>query len=194
MARAANQKLKILYILKLLEQSDETHVVTMKAILGELASHGIRAERKRIYDDLGALRDFGYPVTVRRGRMAGYYLSEKGTDGLLSVSGWERKEVSAPSRERERYERFSGDTKVELSCEEGMAAVIQKELGEAVSIREKPGKKAGGKVLRLRVNPGEAFYGWLAGFGCQVRLNTPPALIKGYRKYLKEIRNLYKSE
>ena len=38
MARAANQKLKILYILKLLEHSDETHVVTMREILAELAA------------------------------------------------------------------------------------------------------------------------------------------------------------
>ena len=217
MARTANQKLKILYVLKLLETSDETHVVTMKEILEELARHGIRAERKRIYDDLDALREFGYSIVGKRGRMAGYYLESR--EGLPTFPETEKaacavsredaesvgKNVGAEAKvsgETERadrrqvktadYEWLSGDTKVELLCEEKMAAFILEELGENGSIREKASRKTGSAVLKFRVKQSREFYGWLARFGCRVRVNSPSFIIREYRKYLKEIRNMYK--
>ena len=77
MAKPGNQKLKILYIIRLLEESDEEHVVTTRDILEELESRGIPAERKGIYDDLEALRAFGFSIIGKRGRSAGYYLEDK---------------------------------------------------------------------------------------------------------------------
>ncbi len=217
MARTANQKLKILYVLKLLETSDETHVITMKEILEELARHGIRAERKRIYDDLDALREFGYSIIGKRGRMAGYYLeSREGLPafpkmektaravlrqdaGKMKKDVWKGAEVPEETEKADRrqmktaeYEWLSGDTKVELLCEDKMAAFILEELGENSSIREKASKKAGSAVLKLRVKQSREFYGWLARFGCRVRVNGPSFIIREYRKYLKEIRNMYK--
>lgn len=189
MARAANQKLKILYILKLLEQSDETHAVTMKEILGELSAHGIQAERKRIYDDLDALRRFGYPIVAKRGRMAGYYLAGEAPDA--AGDGTEHGRTAAGE---EPGWLLSGDTKVELCCEEETAEEIVKKLGGRSPVRAKAGKKPGTAALKLKVNAGGEFYGWLAGFGCRVRIVGPPAVIKDYRRYLKEIRNLYKTE
>ena len=63
MARGVNQKLKILYLMKIfLERTDETHSLTMPQILAALESYGIQAERKSIYSDLESLRVFGLDI------------------------------------------------------------------------------------------------------------------------------------
>lgn len=75
MAKSANQKLKLFYILSLLEEeSDEEHPVSMKHILASLERNGIQAERKSIYSDLEALRALGFGVEYESG---GYYLSTR---------------------------------------------------------------------------------------------------------------------
>ncbi len=63
MAKSGNQKLKILYLMKIfLEKTDEMHSITMSAIINELKSYGINAERKSIYDDIEALRTYGIDI------------------------------------------------------------------------------------------------------------------------------------
>lgn len=63
MARGINQKLKLLYLKQFFEErTDEEHPATMPEILAYLKAHGVDAERKSIYDDLGALSDFGMDV------------------------------------------------------------------------------------------------------------------------------------
>ena len=60
MARSAGQKLKLLYIIRLLtENTDENHPVSTANIIAYLESNGIRSERKSIYDDIEKLCDFG---------------------------------------------------------------------------------------------------------------------------------------
>lgn len=59
----ANQKLKQLYLMKvLLENTDETHSMTMPDIISTLNSYDITAERKSIYDDIEALRLYGMDI------------------------------------------------------------------------------------------------------------------------------------
>lgn len=78
MAKSANQKLKLLYITKLLMQhSDENHPVKMEQILEELSRNGISAERKSIYDDMESLRVFGLDVMQVKGKNGGYYIGER---------------------------------------------------------------------------------------------------------------------
>ena len=78
MPRSANQKLKLLVLLRFLQrQSDEKHPVTMARMIEELARWDIPAERKSLYDDLEALRSFGADVITVRGRSPGYYLGER---------------------------------------------------------------------------------------------------------------------
>ena len=49
MAKSGNQKLKLLYLVKILtEQSDEEHCLGAQALIDGLAEYGIRAERKKI--------------------------------------------------------------------------------------------------------------------------------------------------
>lgn len=76
MAKGANQKKKLFYILELLTQeSDEIHPVTTERIIEYLAGNGISAERKSIYDDAHALQELGYDV-ISCGRR-GYYLGAR---------------------------------------------------------------------------------------------------------------------
>ncbi|NCB73700.1 MAG: WYL domain-containing protein [Clostridia bacterium] len=78
MPKSPNQKLKLLYIMKLLlERSDERHPVTMNEIIANLESNSISAERKSIYDDLESLRLFGLDVNQQRGANGGYYIANR---------------------------------------------------------------------------------------------------------------------
>ena len=63
MAKGANQKLKILYLMKILmERTDETHSITMPEIISALEAYGVSAERKSIYSDIESLRTYGLDV------------------------------------------------------------------------------------------------------------------------------------
>ena len=78
MARSSNQKQKILYVAKcLMEQTDENHELSVAEIISYLESCGISAERKSIYDDLGALQDFGFDIVKGPGPRGGYYLASR---------------------------------------------------------------------------------------------------------------------
>ncbi|HOP12166.1 MAG TPA: WYL domain-containing protein [Oscillospiraceae bacterium] len=78
MPRSNNQKLKILYLMKLLlERTDEDHPLTMQQLLTELEAKGVTAERKSIYDDLETLRLFGLDVQISRGKAVGYYVADR---------------------------------------------------------------------------------------------------------------------
>ena len=63
MAKNPNQKLKLLYLMRILqEQTDSEHGLTIAQLLAELERCGIMAERKSLYDDMEALRTFGLDV------------------------------------------------------------------------------------------------------------------------------------
>ena len=50
-----DEKLKLLYMAQLLlEKTDDDHTLTVPQIISELERYGIKAERKSVYDDLGA--------------------------------------------------------------------------------------------------------------------------------------------
>ena len=62
--RQEARKARILYLLEILrKETDEEHGLTMPEIIQKLEEDGIQAERKAIYKDIEALRDFGYEVT-----------------------------------------------------------------------------------------------------------------------------------
>lgn len=78
MAKSANQKLKLLYLVKfLMQHSDEGHPVSTAQIIDELARNNISAERKSIYDDIEALRVFGVDIIQVKGKNGGYYIGER---------------------------------------------------------------------------------------------------------------------
>jgi predicted DNA-binding transcriptional regulator YafY len=58
-----NHKLKTMYLMKiLLEQTDETHDITLSEIMDELNAYGITAERKSLYSDIENLRLYGMDI------------------------------------------------------------------------------------------------------------------------------------
>ena len=75
MPRTANQKTKLLYVMRiLLQETDEEHPLSTEEIIHKLGEQDIRAERKSIYSDIETLRAFGLDVHGTRGRSAGYYV------------------------------------------------------------------------------------------------------------------------
>lgn len=79
MAKQSGQKLKLLYLNKFfLENTDENHVTTINEIIDYLASCGISAERKSLYDDFENLRAFGTDImSVKTAKSTGYYVADR---------------------------------------------------------------------------------------------------------------------
>lgn len=79
MPKGSNQKLKLLYLMKILnEYTDEEHALTIKEIIERLDGYGISAERKSLYDDFEALRYFGVDVeSTAQGKNTGYFVAER---------------------------------------------------------------------------------------------------------------------
>ena len=78
MPRVFNQKIKILYLMRVfLEQTDEEHPMSVKELITYLNNLGISAERKTVYDDIETLRNFGMDILNRREKPAGFYLASR---------------------------------------------------------------------------------------------------------------------
>lgn len=74
MAKGTNQKLKIIYLMKiLLEKTDEEHSITMSEIIASLEAYGIKAERKSLYSDMESLRQYGMDIIGRQMDRTYYY-------------------------------------------------------------------------------------------------------------------------
>ena len=73
MAKKSNQKLKILYLAKILnENTNDDNGITMPQIIEKLESYGISADRKTIYMDIEELRNYGMDILSEK-RGAHYY-------------------------------------------------------------------------------------------------------------------------
>ena len=79
MAKSAGQKLKLLYIIRMLEEhTDESHPMSTAEIIERLEANGIHSERKSIYDDIAKLIEFGYDIIQMHSRLGGgYYLASR---------------------------------------------------------------------------------------------------------------------
>ncbi len=79
MARTSNQKLKLLYVMDfLLRNTDAEHPASANRIIEYLEGQGFPAERKSIYDDIEALRQFGIDVElIDSRRSGGYYVASR---------------------------------------------------------------------------------------------------------------------
>ena len=63
MPKSSNQKLKLLYLLRILQkETDEEHYLNSQQLIERLEKYDISAERKSIYDDIARLTDFGYDI------------------------------------------------------------------------------------------------------------------------------------
>ncbi len=62
MSKSYGQKLKLLYLLDILRDTDETRPLNATQIINALSLQGISAERKSIYDDLQTLESYGFDI------------------------------------------------------------------------------------------------------------------------------------
>jgi predicted DNA-binding transcriptional regulator YafY len=74
----AGSKLKILHLAKfLMEKTDEEHPASIADMTAHLASLDIPAERKSLYSDIAALREFGLDIEESRGAKRGYFVASR---------------------------------------------------------------------------------------------------------------------
>lgn len=78
MSGNANQKTKILYLMKILmEETDELHPLTIKELVTKLDQYNIQAERKSLYNDIENLRSFGIDIEKNTARACAYYVASR---------------------------------------------------------------------------------------------------------------------
>lgn len=79
MAKSQNQKLKLLYLVDILERkTDEEHPLSASQLIEELAKVDVSAERKSIYDDVDQLVRYGYDIVLNKSRVnGGYYMASR---------------------------------------------------------------------------------------------------------------------
>ena len=78
MAKSRNQTLKVLYLYDILRRNtDPQHPMSARALIDALAKYDISAERKSIYDDIEALRQYGAVIECIPGRDGGYYIDQR---------------------------------------------------------------------------------------------------------------------
>ena len=73
-----NQKLKLLYLMKILiEQTDAENSLTIRDIIDELWKYEIRSERKSIYKDIKLLQQFGLDIICKKSITFSYYIGNR---------------------------------------------------------------------------------------------------------------------
>jgi len=78
MGKNPNQKLKILFLMKLLlEKTDQEHTVTINELIKQLDGYGVSAERKSLYNDLDQLDKFGINVETKKTKTTSYYIANR---------------------------------------------------------------------------------------------------------------------
>ncbi len=78
MAARNGQKVKLLYVIDILKKyTDEEHPITATEICEKLASNGVTAERKAIYDDIAQLTDYGFDIIKTRTPKSGFFLASR---------------------------------------------------------------------------------------------------------------------
>lgn len=79
MPKGPNQKLKLLYLMKIfLEKTDENHGLTMSELIAALESYGVSSERKSIYSDIESLRQYGMDIIgEQRDKSYCYYVGSR---------------------------------------------------------------------------------------------------------------------
>lgn len=79
MAKSENQKLKLLYLMKIfMEETDSYHGLTMPDIIDLLEEYDVKAERKSLYDDIEMLNNFGLDIQGEKvGKSYVYYMASR---------------------------------------------------------------------------------------------------------------------
>lgn len=200
MAKSCNQKSKILYLEKMLNESAGGKPITMQEILSTLEAHGIRAERKSIYDDMETLREFGMEIQYKRGREGGYYL-ERPADPEMQQGESVQEKKKTEATETVKTEKgeavktiapeipVKGEKELKLLCRNSVKEKIFDTFGKDISCKAKGSDNF---LVVVQTEPDENFYGWLTSMGRTVHIVKPKKAAIAYRDYLKSIARDYK--
>lgn len=200
MAKSCNQKSKILYLEKMLNESAGGKPITMQEILSTLEAHGIRAERKSIYDDMETLREFGMEIQYKRGREGGYYL-ERPADPEMQQGESVQEEKKTEATETVKTEKgeavktiapeipVKGEKELKLLCRNSVKEKIFDTFGKDISCKAKGSDNF---LVVVQTELDENFYGWLTSMGRTVHIVKPKKAAIAYRDYLKSIARDYK--
>lgn len=200
MAKSCNQKSKILYLEKMLNESAGGKPITMQEILSTLEAHGIRAERKSIYDDMETLREFGMEIQYKRGREGGYYLERPANPEMQQGESVqeEKKTEATETVKTEKGEAVKttapeipvkGEKELKLLCRNSVKEKIFDTFGKDISCKAKGSDNF---LVVVQTEPDEKFYGWLTSMGRAVHIVKPKKAAIAYRDYLKSIARDYK--
>lgn len=199
MAKSYNQKAKILYLERMLNETTPQNPISMQVILTKLGEAGIRAERKSIYDDMETLREFGMDIQYRRGREGGYFIAaamdKEGTDTAdttvdvkVSDTADEQHVVTlrpqAPKLDKQGKE-------IKLLCRNSLKKEILSAVGKDAPCKAK-GDECFSVIIQVQLD--RRFYGWLASMGRSIRIVKPKKVAAAYKEYLKNIAKDYKSD
>lgn len=78
MPSSPNQKMKLLYLMKIfLERTDEHHMLTISDLISALDEYDVNAERKSLYSDMELLRKYGLNIEMRKTKSVGYYIDSR---------------------------------------------------------------------------------------------------------------------
>ena len=129
MPRSFQQKLKILYLMKVFsEQTDEMHPITVKELIAYLEEFGIHAERKTIYDDIDSLRTFGLDIMNRRERPSGFYLASRNfelAELKLLVDAVQSSRFLTSGKSRQLIQKLEGLTSIYQARDLHRQVVVQ---------------------------------------------------------------------
>ena len=203
MAKSNNQKAKILYLERMLQETGEHHALSMQDILAGLNEHGITAERKSIYDDVEVLRSIGMDIRYTRERPGGYYLygqspvqvkpAQEKKETLQESTAQEKKaaEVPALSGYQQLLACSTRNIKKEirLLCAGAVQQEVREFFGEDAEYKV---KDSGDLTVTAELPENAKFYGWLTGMDGSVRIVKPKKSALGYRDYLKSLAKEYK--
>jgi predicted DNA-binding transcriptional regulator YafY len=117
MPRSSNQKFKPLYLARILtERTDENNVLTAQELCDALKAYDVPSSRQSLYDDIGALRQFGLDVTLRPGKGGGYFIAKRDFDLselILLVDAAQSSRLVTGKKCRELIDKLSKLTSLE---------------------------------------------------------------------------------
>ena len=206
MAKSNNQKAKILYLERMLQETGEHRTLSMQDILAGLSEHGINAERKSIYDDVEVLRSIGMDIRYTRERPGGYYLYGQSTEPVQPAKiETEEKSAEAEALSQEKtvletpvlsgYQQLLASSarnikkEIRLICADAVQEEVREFFGEDAEYKV---KDSGDITVTAQLPENAKFYGWLTSMEGSVRILKPKKSALAYRDYLKSLAKDYK--
>ena len=128
-----------------------------------------------------------------RSRDIRHYRVDKMLKIELTVESREGKEqfgnFDVAAYSRKTFGMFAGeDETVTLICEDALTGVMIDRFGKEVAMRRYDETRI---RVRVSVAVSRQFFGWLAGLGAAVRIESPESVVREYREYLETILKTY---